>query len=236
MIELSCLEVLKNEFPKRSVEISESLELIKMVIEDTHDDLGDRINKEFSDKKYENISEYTNIAALLCEYITHLDDLIDHLDIDYTSSDNIELDDEENTNHIINYEDYVVEREVEHTLFESYTHKRPFGFKYGNEKFIKANSWKDMFARTSEFLYEIDKEKFLSFENNKKMNGKHRKYFSVLSEGMYKPVKIANSMYIETNANADSIRNIIIGMLKQYGLDINKYKIFLRADYSNIKR
>lgn len=85
-------------------------------------------------------------------------------------------------------------------------------------------------------LIEIDSQKFLNFENMKIMNGKKNKYFSTTPEGIRKPEKVSNIIYIETNMSGNAIRNLIVKILKQYGIKAGNYKVYFRADYSNLNR
>lgn len=52
---------------------------------------------------------------------------------------------------------------------------------------------------------------------------------------MRKPVKLKNhDIYIETNMSANSIRNLLVKLLKRYEIKITDYQIFLRADYTDL--
>lgn len=42
------------------------------------------------------------------------------------------------------------------------------------------------------------------------------------------------NIYIETNQSANSIRTLLIKVLNKYNINISQYKIFLRADYSEL--
>ncbi|MBA5851210.1 hypothetical protein H2684_07790 [Clostridium sp. cel8] len=148
-----------------------------------------------------------------------------------------EEDNENLENKIIpNYDEYTVDNRVEHSLYENFTHIRLFGFKINNNRLIEGRTWQEILIKTSEFLFNKDSKKFISFENNKNMNGKKNKYFSSKPEGIRKPELVANSIYIETNMSGNSVRNLIIKMLKQYGIKVSDYKVYFRADYSRINR
>lgn len=41
-------------------------------------------------------------------------------------------------------------------------------------------------------------------------------------------------IYITTNLSANSIRNLIIKCLKKYNMKISDFKIYFRADYSDL--
>ncbi|XOS90970.1 hypothetical protein ACLMAB_19715 [Brevibacillus laterosporus] len=123
---------------------------------------------------------------------------------------------------------------VEHTLYENFTHKRPFGFQLNKDHIIEVKTWQAMLKKTSELLLTIDSEKLLSFEHARGMNGKKNKYISVKSEGMRRPHLILNQVYIEMNMSGNGIRNLILKMLKAYGFKTTDYKVYFRADYTEL--
>ncbi|WP_260441043.1 hypothetical protein [Parageobacillus thermoglucosidasius] len=90
--------------------------------------------------------------------------------------------------------------------------------------------------KTCEILMEMDEEKFLSFENLETMNGKKRKYFSTDPNGMREPMDIKGKIYVETLMSSNGFRNLVIKLLKEYNLKISDYKIYLRADYSELNQ
>ena len=46
-------------------------------------------------------------------------------------------------------------------------------------------------------------------------------------------IKLAN-IYVETNLSANGIRNLLIKMLNKYNIKLSDYKIYLKADYSEL--
>ena len=47
---------------------------------------------------------------------------------------------------------------------------------------------------------------------------------------------ISGSIYVETNMSSNSIRNIIVKMLREYDIKVNDFKLYFRADYTNINK
>ncbi|WP_235357043.1 hypothetical protein [Bacillus alveayuensis] len=43
-------------------------------------------------------------------------------------------------------------------------------------------------------------------------------------------------IYVETFMNSNGFRNLIIKLLKEYSLKMSDYKIYLRADYSELNK
>ena len=224
------IEGLKYYVPKNVVDLFESLDLVKETIGDTLNHLDTEVTEALKNRDFETRKKLNTLIDELQE----LDAILTLLEIDYSvrseeSNDEIKKD-------IPNYEDYIVDTNVEHTLYENFQHKRPYGFMVNDDKLIKVNSWKEMNVQTCYMLYTIDKEKFHSFVDSKKMNGKKRKYFSTNSKGMRDPILIENDVYIEGHDNSNGHRNRIIKMLKQYNFSVDKYKVFLRADYTNMNQ
>lgn len=137
---------------------------------------------------------------------------------------------------IPDYNQYTVDKNIEYSLYENFTHKRPYAFKLIDDRLIRVKTWQEMLIKVCENLIEVDEEKIIRFEELEHMNGKKKKYFSSKSKGMRNPKRVANKIYVETNQSANSIRNLLIKILKEYGLKTGDLKIYLRADYTEINK
>lgn len=227
------IEKLKEEFPDKAIDISEGLELLRETIKDSIDVIGNRINKAVTNRDFENVSVYSDMAKEAYDLEKKIQEIMNMLEVEEIEvSEETEEEVEKKT--IPNYADYVVDSNIEHTLYENFTHKRPAAFKLNDEKIVKVKTWQDMLIKTCEFLMAVDEKKFLSFEYNDEMNGKKNKYFSRNPNDMRKPRKIADKIYIETNQSGNAIRNLMIKLLKEYDFKISDYKVYFRADYSNL--
>lgn len=110
---------------------------------------------------------------------------------------------------IPNYDKYIIDKNIEYTLYDNFTHKRPYAFKLLDSPLIYAETWKEMLVKVCEYLIKFDEEKFIEFENLKHMNGKRKKYFSIKSKDIRSPKRVADKIYVETNQSANSIRNLL---------------------------
>lgn len=227
------IEKIKEECPDKAIDISESLELLRTVINDIIEVFGYKMNLAVSNRDFQRLNNYKNIAEKAYYYENKIDEIISLLDVEEIQI-NEETDEETEKRIVPNYEKYIVDNKIEHTLYENFTHKRPFGFKLNEDHIVEASTWKDILVKTCEILMAIDENKFMSFENNDAMNGKKKKYFSVNPNLMRKPRKIGDKIYIETNQSGNAIRNLIIKLLKEYNFKINDYKVYFRADYTNL--
>ncbi len=229
------LKVIKEDFPDKSIDISESLGLLMDTIDDVMNRINEKIGQSYSNRDFSTIEKYTTLGKSINFYENKIDEIINftRIEEDEITEDNAE---EDITRILPNYEDYVVDSKVEHTLYENFTHIRPFGFKINNSELVEVKTWQQMLLMTCEMLISIDTEKFMNFENNKTMNGKKNKYFSINPEALRKPEKVADKIYIETNMSGNSIRYLIVKILKEYEIKVNNYKVYFRADYTQINR
>lgn len=49
-----------------------------------------------------------------------------------------------------------------------------------------------------------------------------------------KPKLVGNKIYVETNISSNGIRNLLLKLLKKYGYKTNEFKVYLRADYTEL--
>ena len=136
---------------------------------------------------------------------------------------------------IPNYNDYLVDTEVEHNLYEDLTHKRPCAFKIEGTR-VEIKDWKGVLVQTINYLAKKDPNIVRSFVDDSKMNGKKVIYFSrVKLPTMRAVVEIKSvNIYVATKLSANGIRNLLIKMLNKYNIKLSDYKIYLKADYSEL--
>lgn len=229
------LDIVKTRFPEKSIDLHDSLDLVKSVIEDTLESVHQSLDIAYTNKQYDDAQLLLEVAKSSQPLIVDIDNILNQLEIDRIEQDK-EKSEEEEKKIIPNYEEYIVDNRTEHTLYENFTFKRPFGFRYqNNEKLVKVNTWHDMLLAVCSDLYKSNTGMFISFESDRSMNGKKKKYFSKDKANMRVPVLISNNIYIETNLSSNSIRNLIVKLLKKYKLSIEQFKVYFRADYSSMK-
>jgi hypothetical protein len=231
------IKMLKEELPNNTIDISESLELLKETINETMDNISTELGLACSKRDFTRVKLFTKLGEEINQYEQKLEQIIGLLEIE-DPIENIE-DVEHGGKKTVNspdYSVYYVDTNIEHTLYENFTHKRPYGFQIGNQEKIKVKTWQEMLIKICEILITVDENKFVSFEHNPKMNGKKRKYFSKNDKGMKKPKSIGDKIFIETNISANSIRNLVVKLLKEYGYKSSEFKVYLRADYTEMHR
>lgn len=240
-MDIKKIEFLAKEVPASVSEIREALDLLSSSIDSSIDQVAEKVNVSFKNRDFKKASELSlnseeldGVNKKIQDLILSIDKIIDDFEGEEVSSQSeVETDEID----IPNYMEYLVDTEVEYTLYEDFTHKRPCAFKIEGEK-IEAKDWKDTLVKTMDYLAKKDAEILKSFVDSPKMNGKKVIYFSrVKLPTMRAPRKMDSlELYIETNQSANSIRNIIIKALNRYNIKLNNYKIYLRADYSELHR
>ena len=226
---------LKENLPDKAIDISESLGLFKETINDTMEAIAAKVNESIIARDLEKMKQYLGLVEQGHDYEVKIEEIIKMLDVEELA---IKEEINENIGNKIlpNYDEYTVDNKVEHTLYENFTHIRPFGFRIDGTELIEVKTWQEVFLKTCELLLYKDEKKFVQFENKPNMNGKKNKYFSVSVKGMRKPEMISNKIYVETNMSSNSIRNIIVKMLREYDIKVNDFKLYFRADYTNINK
>lgn len=227
------IDVVKDRFPKSAIDIYESLELLKETVSDTMDEMNDSMNELYYERDFESRNQLDNLLKHTYKYEQIIEDLM--MKLEYEESITSETDEKETSN-IPNYEDYLVDHKVEYNLYEDLKHKRPYGFRMGNDEVINISTWREMFVKTCEIFMDLDPTKFMEFEHKKKMNGNKKKYFSTNKDGMLIPILINGKIYVEGHGSSNGHRNRVLKVLNEFNYNINKFKIFLRADYSDIHK
>lgn len=237
-MDLKVFEFLGEEVPSSVGDIREALDLLATSIDTAIEQVGEKVTKSFSDKDFKkaaelslNSEELDSISKKIQELMSDLDTIIDDRNIE-EDSNQIDESDEKS---IPNYGDYLVDTEVEHNLYEDLTHKRPCAFKIEDTK-VEIKDWKGALVQTINYLAKKDPSIVRSFVDDSKMNGKKVIYFSrVKLPTMRAVVEIKSvNIYVTTNLSANGIRNLLIKILNKYNIKLNDYKIYLKADYSEL--
>lgn len=237
-MDFKIFEFLGAEVPSSVGDIREALDLLATSIDTAIEQVGEKVNKSFANKDFKkaaelslNSEELDSISKKIQEAIGDLDTIIDNRNIEEDSR-KIDESDEKS---IPNYSDYLVDINIEHNLYEDLTHKRPCAFKIEGTK-IEIKDWKGALVQTINYLAKKDSAIVRSFVDDSKMNGKKVIYFSRVklpTMRAAREIKSAN-IYVETNLSANGIRNLLIKMLNKYNIKLSDYKIYLKADYSDL--
>jgi len=205
LIDEELYNFLNKKFPKCANDLKEGIELLKNVVERTintvEEKSGEIIIKE---RDFSKADDYRKKESVLNMITLKLQDIMDNLSIETELDENLTIEEKEEKE-IQNYNEYLVDSNVQYTLFEDFTHKRPAAFELNGEKH-NAREWKDVLLQTC----------------------------NIISNDIIRaPIKIHNlDLYVSKKQSANSTRNIIIHILREYKISVSAFKIYLRADYS----
>lgn len=91
-------------------------------------------------------------------------------------------------------------------------------------------SWKDFYQSICLVLYDLDSNKFKSFLEDDEFQRKKRKMISSKENELKSPIKISDTIYIESNLNTNTLLNMVRLILKKYGIDEEEVSLYLRED------
>ncbi|CQR72309.1 hypothetical protein SOV_12750 [Sporomusa ovata DSM 2662] len=224
---------IKNILPNRAIDISEAIDLLMDTLNSTRLDIGTELLQANTNKDFKLLSQLAEVSQEITVYESKIQEFRNLLELDAVQD--VVINEPEEEKILPDYDKYRVDSNIEYTLYENLTNKRPFAFSIEGNKFM-VSTWQEMLLKTVEFLYNKNPGKMKSFVSDEAMNGRKVHYFSLSTQAtMRKPMKIANAeFYVETNRSANSIRNGIVRMLQQYGIKVADFKIYLRADYSEL--
>lgn len=228
---MEMVKIIKEFFPEKAVELSETLGLLRDTMEDTRQDIKKLMVMLFDQGQHEAMVPHNNLAASMLEYMAQVQEVQAALEPDEQLP--VESNDEDESG-LPDYQAYTVDSEVVHTLHEDFTYTRPAAFEFSGKR-IEVRTWQQMLIKTCEMLMALDRERFANFENDPTMQGRKQKLFSTNPANNRNPHKLKDSeLYVETNLSANAMRNLIIKMLQKYSLKTSDFKVFLRADYTNL--
>ena len=153
-MDLKVFEFLGAEVPNSVGDIREALDLLATSIDTAIEQVGEEVTKSFENKDFKkaaelslNSEELDSISKKIQEVISDLDTIIYDRNIDEDLKEMDQIDEKS----IPNYNDYLVDTEVEHNLYEDLTHKRPCAFKIEGTR-VEIKDWKGVLVQTINYL------------------------------------------------------------------------------------
>lgn len=228
---------LRTELPEDALEIQASIELLNQCISSSVGNLKSAVTNAFDQRDYKKMAQCQEIVKEIDEIQDKLEEYSKMLQLDDDVKDSIIEEEEEaaideDNEQIPDYDSLKVDQNKPHTLYESYTYKRPAGFEILGERF-DVKEWKDVLVKTCSFLASRDQKRFNNFVDDKTMQGRKHPYFCKDPEKTPEPRKVEGTdIYVMSNMSANQIRNMIIKMLRRYNIKISDYNLYFKADYT----
>jgi uncharacterized protein with ParB-like and HNH nuclease domain len=98
------------------------------------------------------------------------------------------------------------------------------------DKETKVKSWKEFYQSVCLSLYDLDSNKFKLFLDDEEFQMKKRKMISSNKEVLKNPLKISDTIYLESNLNTDSILNMVRLILGKFEIEEDEVSIYLREN------
>jgi len=98
------------------------------------------------------------------------------------------------------------------------------------EKETKVKSWRELYQSICLSLYEVDSNKFKSFLEDDEFQMKKRKMISPNKSDLASPLKISDTIYLESNLNTDTVLNMVRLVLRKFEIDDDEVSIYLREN------
>lgn len=228
------IEFLRKEFPKDALDIQECIDLLNQCIGGSIESIKSAFSTAIDQRDYGKLTVLQGMLSMVDEIQNKLDEYSNMLQLDEDIEDSIIEQEVVDTNdrQLPDYDSLRVDQNIPYTLHDDYTYKRPAGFELFGERH-DAKDWKDVLVKTSEILAFKDPSRFCEFVNDKNMQGRKVPYFCKDPKLIRAPREITGTeIYVMTNMSANQVRNVIEKMLRKYGIKINDYKLYLKADYT----
>ena len=170
---LELAELIRNYYPDKAKEISATLELLGDIMEDTREEIKQRIMLLFDKGLHEDMIPYNQLAAAMLIYMQRLQEIQAALEL----GEQFRVDTEKDKKlRLPDYKAYEVDPELVHTLQESFTHTRPAAFELLNQRF-EVQSWHEMLIKTGVCLLDLAHDRFVSFQYDSEMRGRKKNLY-----------------------------------------------------------
>lgn len=127
----------------------------------------------------------------------------------------------------------LIEEMQPHYISENFNAKKPAAFRFKNQLF-KTENWRGLLLKTCHLLINIDKDKFKDFIKHHDFKNSSHYYFSRTDSQVNSAAALNlddQIIYIYMNFNTNNITNLILELLKKYGISFDDYEIYLEEDY-----
>ncbi|MCM1145979.1 MAG: hypothetical protein NC407_14885, partial [Lachnoclostridium sp.] len=160
----SLIDFCKQNYPERTIDLCEALDLIIDTLTNLKSDLGKSMPTLIDNDDYDAIDEYKNHAKTVAQIIQNLNNISNDITIDNLEDDEQIVEALEPNNIDINYNDksFNADSNIPHTLYEDFTYTKPAGIEIENT-YLEANEWRDVFNKCCQYLLNKDADIFSSF-------------------------------------------------------------------------
>lgn len=239
------IEFIQSETTENEVNLLAAYQAIDYMLSEEQKIIDCYIPQLISNRDYDRVNKYVEMSKIVSETYLNMLELAQEYGLDINKTmDEEKSEKREIVNEVleddiellflndkkINYENYRVDESVAYEVMTDFCHMKPAAFSLDGIRY-PARLWKLVLLKTCELLWKKNHNIFEDFLEDKFMQGKTRKYFSVDNSDMTRPELInGTDIFVETNLSANNVRDVIIKMLDKYRIPHVAYKIYLSKD------
>lgn len=239
---LKIIDTVKTNYSSDAKDLSEALDLVSLALDGLYDNSTNKINDLMAKRKMseaKDLMDFPEIVLNIQGQIDEYSSLLSEEDEQDEIINEATTDEETEKRDLPNYEEYQVDAAIPHSIDEDFTHTKACGFSI-NGNYYDANNMRDVLIQTCGIFADTDLNKMESFLKDPTMKGRKVSYFGtkqVVEDFTVKNEAIPGTdIFVWVNLSCNHIRNIIRKMLKKYGYKRDDFKIYLRADYSDLHK
>ena len=118
-----------------------------------------------------------------------------------------------------------------HYLVEDFTYKRPYGFIFHEAAYKDILTWKHLYEAVCRILAECDPMRWAGLPDNAVfISAQNRRAFSRDEGDLRGPLPPIQGIYPEGHYSANSIRDNMVKLLNEFGINHDELRIYLRQD------
>jgi hypothetical protein len=124
-----------------------------------------------------------------------------------------------------------LDRTEPHSLEKDFRYKRPYGIVFRGKAYRNLVTWNRVYRIICRELIGHDPERFKQITSTKRfVSNRGNKDFSDDRNDLRQPMELIEGFYAEANLSANSIRDRIIRLLEDFGINLDDCEIYLRED------
>lgn len=249
------MDFLQKEVPSNAKDLNNSIKATLEIIDHTRTALKSKLsemaNNLFEDSNYNEIIrnfQFANKQLKIIksglinllnnnENIDLSDGKLENALIDETNIEDIAEDEAEEVKELegkIDYKKYLVDNTKPYPLSSDFENTTPYSFSFEGE-ISKVKTYKDMWLKLCEILYNKDNDKFKEIAIWHQIRGRKKSYIVYKSDKIAKnisnPMRFLNTTIILEGATSTTQKiNIIRQMLDIYKIPDSSIKVYLKSD------
>jgi len=195
--------------------------------------LGEELWMSIDHSDNASLQEGIEVKKEFNDAVQKFTDSIDEVSeiVDNDSSDKLDPAPESTTSEDADRVIRELDRHEEHSLNEDFAYRRPHGFQLDDFAVSDVRTWRRFYEVTCHHLSERFPERFDQVVEADDFESSHgNRYFATDPGELRTPSEVAEGIFAEVHFSADDIAGRISELLEFFGLDAERFKVYLRED------